>query len=200
MGQFSPRSVQRILRDKPSQVAIGLFVATFAHAMVAMRDVRIGGVGGGGKGTVPGLAVVVRVMLKLSCYRPKLPNTAWARTDSTSHGRPWRPDGDARGRSARSSTPRSRRCGSCSARRCSGSRGPTTSRGSRCGRVAARRGAGVPRIAGCRSYCMAARNRGSARSTSKSLSELAQSFTSGSAAIARARWSIASSLFPANAW
>ena len=29
MGQFSPRIVQRILRDKPSQLAIGLFVATF---------------------------------------------------------------------------------------------------------------------------------------------------------------------------
>ena len=32
MGQFSPRIVQRILRDKPSQLAIGLFVATFVHA------------------------------------------------------------------------------------------------------------------------------------------------------------------------
>jgi uncharacterized membrane protein len=34
MGQFSPRIVQRILRDKPSQVAIGLFVATFVHAVL----------------------------------------------------------------------------------------------------------------------------------------------------------------------
>ena len=40
MGQFSPRIVQTILRDKPSQIAIGLFVATFAHAMLAMREVR----------------------------------------------------------------------------------------------------------------------------------------------------------------
>jgi uncharacterized membrane protein len=62
MGQFSPRIVQRILRDKPSQFAIGIFVATFAHAMLAMRDVRIGG-SGGGKGTVPGLAVVVAFLL-----------------------------------------------------------------------------------------------------------------------------------------
>ena len=31
MGQFSPRIVQRILQDKPSQLAIGLFVATFVH-------------------------------------------------------------------------------------------------------------------------------------------------------------------------
>ena len=34
MGQFSPRIVQTILRDKPSQIAIGLFVATFVHAML----------------------------------------------------------------------------------------------------------------------------------------------------------------------
>ena len=36
MGQFSPRIVQRILRDKPSQLAIGLFVATFVHAILAV--------------------------------------------------------------------------------------------------------------------------------------------------------------------
>ena len=39
MGQFSPRIVQRILRDKPSQLAIGLFVATFVHAILAVREV-----------------------------------------------------------------------------------------------------------------------------------------------------------------
>ena len=63
MGQFSPRIVQRILRDKPSQFAIGIFVATFAHAMLAMRDVRVGG--DSGSGTVPGLAVVVAFLLVL---------------------------------------------------------------------------------------------------------------------------------------
>jgi uncharacterized membrane protein len=62
MGQFSPRIVQRILRDKPSQLAIGIFVATFAHSMLAMRDVRAGG---GGGGSVPGLAVVVAFLLVL---------------------------------------------------------------------------------------------------------------------------------------
>ena len=39
MGQFSPRIVQRILRDKPSQLAIGLFVATFVHAVLTIREV-----------------------------------------------------------------------------------------------------------------------------------------------------------------
>ena len=58
MGQFSPRIVQRILEDKPSQLAIGIFVGTFAHAMLALREVQIGN-----DGVVPGLAVVVAFVL-----------------------------------------------------------------------------------------------------------------------------------------
>ncbi|HEX2360549.1 MAG TPA: DUF2254 family protein, partial [Jiangellaceae bacterium] len=54
MGQFSPRIVQTILRDKPSQFAIGIFVATFAHAMLTLREVRFGD-----DVRVPGLAVAV---------------------------------------------------------------------------------------------------------------------------------------------
>ncbi len=60
MGQFSPRIVQTFLRDKPSQFAVGLFVATFAHAMLAMREVRFDG-----GGSVPGLAIVVAYVLIL---------------------------------------------------------------------------------------------------------------------------------------
>ena len=51
MGQFSPRIVQRILQDKPSQLAIGLFVATFVHAILALREVTNDG---DGTGKVPG--------------------------------------------------------------------------------------------------------------------------------------------------
>jgi len=54
MGQFSPRIVQNFLRDKPSQIAIGLFVATFAHAMLSMREVQFDG-----EGQVPGIAIAV---------------------------------------------------------------------------------------------------------------------------------------------
>ena len=43
MGQFSPRIVQRILQDKPSQLAIGVFVGTFAHAMLTLRKVQTEG-------------------------------------------------------------------------------------------------------------------------------------------------------------
>jgi uncharacterized membrane protein len=60
MGQFSPRIVQTILQDKPSQIAIGLFVATFAHAMIALPQVNFEA------GTVPGLAVVVAYVLVLA--------------------------------------------------------------------------------------------------------------------------------------
>ena len=58
MGQFSPRIVQTILRDKPSQIAIGLFIATFVHAMLSLREVQFGG-----GGSVPGLAIVVAYVL-----------------------------------------------------------------------------------------------------------------------------------------
>ena len=61
MGQFSPRIVQTFLRDKPSQLAIGLFVATFAHAMVAMREVQFDD-----GGQVPGVAVAVAYLLVLT--------------------------------------------------------------------------------------------------------------------------------------
>src|SRR5215203_1883300 len=62
MGQFSPRIVQRILRDKPSQAAIGLFVATFVHAILSLREVADNG---DGTGTVPGISVVTALGLVL---------------------------------------------------------------------------------------------------------------------------------------
>ena len=63
MGQFSPRIVQRILRDKPSQLAIGLFVATFVQAMLALREVSNNG---DGTGRVPGIAVLTGFLLVLA--------------------------------------------------------------------------------------------------------------------------------------
>ena len=63
MGQFSPRIVQRILRDKPSQLAIGLFVATFVHAVLTIREVLDRG---DGTGLVPGIAVTTSYLLVLA--------------------------------------------------------------------------------------------------------------------------------------
>ena len=57
MGQFSPRIVQTFLQDKPSQIAVGLFVATFAHAVLSLREVDVAG------DRVPGLAIVVAFVM-----------------------------------------------------------------------------------------------------------------------------------------
>jgi uncharacterized membrane protein len=59
MGQFSPRSVRPFLQDRPSQLAIGVFVGTFAHAMFAMREVR----SAGQTGSVPGVTIVTSYVL-----------------------------------------------------------------------------------------------------------------------------------------
>lgn len=63
MGQFSPRSVRPFLQDRPSQFAIGIFVGTFVHAMLAMREVR----SFTREGSVPGLTVMVSFGLVLVC-------------------------------------------------------------------------------------------------------------------------------------
>jgi uncharacterized membrane protein len=61
-GQFTPRVLRAILRDRPSQFAIGVFVATFAHAMLVMREVRHPTVGAP-DGFVPGVAIIVAFVL-----------------------------------------------------------------------------------------------------------------------------------------
>lgn len=60
MGQFSPRIVQTFLQDRPSQIAIGLFVGTFAHAMVSLREIDVD------EGRVPGVAILVAYALVLT--------------------------------------------------------------------------------------------------------------------------------------
>jgi len=64
MGQFSPRIVQRLLRDRPSQLAIGLFVATFVHSLLAIREVDLGSTDR--PGPVPGVAVIATFALALA--------------------------------------------------------------------------------------------------------------------------------------
>lgn len=64
MGQFSPRIVQRLLRDRPGQFAIGLFVATFVHALLALREIRLAD--SKQPGQVPGVAVIATFVLALT--------------------------------------------------------------------------------------------------------------------------------------
>jgi uncharacterized membrane protein len=59
MGQFSPRIVATILQDKPSQFAIGTFVATFSHAMLSLSQVSTAE----GEEFVPGVAIVLAFVL-----------------------------------------------------------------------------------------------------------------------------------------
>jgi len=61
MGQFSPRIVQRLLRDRPSQPDIGLLVATFVHSLLAIREVDLGSTDR--PGHVPGVAVIAAFAL-----------------------------------------------------------------------------------------------------------------------------------------
>src|SRR5918995_3065481 len=58
MGQFSPRIVGALLSDRFSQLAIGLFGATFVVAVLTLREIR-----GSDTGTVPGVSVLLSHLL-----------------------------------------------------------------------------------------------------------------------------------------
>jgi uncharacterized membrane protein len=58
MGQFSPRIVGALLTDRFSQIAIGLFGATFLVNLLTLREIR-----GSDTGTVPGLSVLLAYLL-----------------------------------------------------------------------------------------------------------------------------------------
>src|SRR5512133_4050781 len=61
MGQFSPRIVAALLSDRFSQLAIGLFAATFVVDVLTLRELR-----GSDTGTVPGLSVLLSHLLMLA--------------------------------------------------------------------------------------------------------------------------------------
>src|SRR4051794_4469613 len=61
MGQFSPRIVGALLNDRFSQLAIGLFGASFLVAVLTLREIR-----GSDTGTVPGLSMLLAYVLMLA--------------------------------------------------------------------------------------------------------------------------------------
>ncbi|MGY1830247.1 DUF2254 domain-containing protein [Geodermatophilus sp. SYSU D01180] len=61
MGQFSPRIVGALLTDRWSQLAIGLFGASFLVAVLTLREIR-----GSDTGTVPGLSMLLCYLLMLA--------------------------------------------------------------------------------------------------------------------------------------
>ncbi len=62
MGQFFPRTVRALLRDRPSQLAHGLFAATFASGFLAIRQLDDQGSRGG---SIRGLTLLVAYLLML---------------------------------------------------------------------------------------------------------------------------------------
>ena len=61
MGQFSPRIVAALLSDRFSQLAIGLFGATFVVAVLTLREIR-----GSDTGNVPGVSVLLSHLLMVA--------------------------------------------------------------------------------------------------------------------------------------
>jgi uncharacterized membrane protein len=61
MGQFSPRIVGALLGDRWSQLAIGLFGASFLVTVLTLREIR-----GSDTGTVPGLSMLLCYLLMLA--------------------------------------------------------------------------------------------------------------------------------------
>ena len=64
MGQFSPRIVGALLRDRSSQLTHGLFAATLVYALLALTQVDDSA--NGGDGYVPGLTVLIAYLLMLA--------------------------------------------------------------------------------------------------------------------------------------
>lgn len=64
MGQFSPRIVGALLRDRSSQYTHGLFAATLVYALLAIPQVDDSA--DGGEGYVPGLTMLLAYLLMLA--------------------------------------------------------------------------------------------------------------------------------------
>ena len=63
MGQFSPRIVGALLRDRASQLTHGLFAATLVYALLAIPQVDDVA---SGEGYVPGLTMLIAYLLMLA--------------------------------------------------------------------------------------------------------------------------------------
>jgi len=64
-NQYSPRVLRTFLRDRLTQVALGLFIATFVYALLALRAVRGTDSSPPDQTFVPGVTVGVAVLLVL---------------------------------------------------------------------------------------------------------------------------------------
>ena len=61
--QFSTRILQEVVRDRVSQVTLGLFVGTFVYCLLVLRLVRVGP-----PPVVPEVGVVFAILLSLAAF------------------------------------------------------------------------------------------------------------------------------------
>jgi uncharacterized membrane protein len=66
-NQFSPRVLRTFLRDRQSQLALGIFMGTFVYALLSLRGVRGTAEGLDIESHVPSLSVWLAVVLVLLC-------------------------------------------------------------------------------------------------------------------------------------
>ena len=64
-SQFSPRALHTFLRDRQNQVTLGVFLATYVYALLALRQVR--GTDAAISHFVPGMTITVAFVLVLVC-------------------------------------------------------------------------------------------------------------------------------------
>lgn len=85
--QFSPRVLRSFLRDRHSQVAMGVFTATFTYALVVLREVRSPDSPGGE--FVPSLAVTVAFLFVIGSLFVSLTTSTTSPTRSGSAPSHW---------------------------------------------------------------------------------------------------------------
>lgn len=64
-GNFGPRLIGNMMRDRGSQVSLGCFIGTFAFSLIALRFVRVGG--DGVEAFTPYVSVATSMGLALAC-------------------------------------------------------------------------------------------------------------------------------------
>ncbi len=64
-GQFSPRVLRTFLRDRTSQIVLGVFVATFTYALLVLREIQSAREAEPESGFVPALSVWIAFLLML---------------------------------------------------------------------------------------------------------------------------------------
>ena len=64
-SQYSPRVITTFRRDRGQQVVLGMYLATFVYSLMVLRQVRAPN--GVDEGLVPGLAMLIALILSLTC-------------------------------------------------------------------------------------------------------------------------------------